>query len=86
MVLGTLCALWQPSSCNSIVHVIWCIQRNISFYLRIDVIYLHKVTKKSYKNIIDFQVKSSFCAYTVPNMQATNYVFYRKIGSVLNSS
>ena len=31
---------------NSIIHVIWSIRRNISFYLRIDVIYLHKVKKK----------------------------------------
>ena len=31
---------------NSIIHVIWSIWRNISFYLRIDVIYLHKVKKK----------------------------------------
>ena len=31
---------------NSIIHVIWSIRRNISFYLRIDVIYLHKVKNK----------------------------------------
>ena len=31
---------------NSIIHVIWSVRRNISFYLRIDVIYLHKVKKK----------------------------------------